>query len=598
MKYLRFSSIMVVASLFMVLYSQNTAQANISSMENISLNNQDSLNAQDAVILTLRMQEEIKLDTLLFNEITHVLQAVRNQYDTLKSIYAFPDYALNQLLLSSDASWTQAWHQGELLTGNQTIDSLTSAYQMISVEVHSSFFVLNFAQPLKMSLLSNIYEAIPGVIYAEPNGYIGDGDNIECFKKNNIWHLIFSRGFGDCPAGCIYRYYWYVTVDENLIVQLIDERERDFRVPYIYLWNIPPRYAATVFSGTDEILSTAQSASEWWIRRHAIEAIGRLFINEYPWVGEDLDNSALFESIRNGIVSNKQEVIEVLIQLLNDPDPDVRTSAQWALNKSLGLDGGTLAYYFPMHIGNQWSFYLRNPITNTIIDTMRINDRLYYQFDNIYFHMSSDNKLYSRSEDHEQLWLDFSAEVGDSWTVPDQPSLTVWTVFLQSKTDTITVPAGTFTNCYQFWFSFGCCDNDWVEWYAPGIGPVKRILYGFGIIEYPLGSAIINGLRYPIQTSIHEQSGERQPTQFALLQNYPNPFNPVTTIEFSILIKGLINLTVYDLTGREVETLVNKIMNAGTYTLEWNASNLPSGIYLITLSNGTYSKTQKALLLK
>ncbi|MDO9548882.1 MAG: HEAT repeat domain-containing protein, partial [Candidatus Marinimicrobia bacterium] len=344
---------------------------------------------------------------------------------------------------------------------------------MTSVEVHSFCFLLKFAQPLKMSLLSNIYEAIPGVIYAEPNGICCDGDNIEWFKKNNIWHLIFSHGLGDCPAGCIYRYYWYVTVDENLMVQLVDEKERDFRVPYIYIWNIPPRYAATVFSGADEILSAAQSATEWWIRRHAIEVIRRLFTNDYPWVGEDLDNAVLFQSIRNDILSHRQEVIEALIQLLDDPDPDVRTSAQWALNKSLGLDGGTLAYYFPMHIGNQWMF---DHIPETIIDTMRINDLIYYKFDeyrnqgNIYLRMSSDNKLFLRYEEKEQLWLDFSAAVGDSWIV------TEWTVYLQSKTDTITVPAGTFTNCYQFWFSFGCCDNDWVEWYAPGIGPVKRIL--------------------------------------------------------------------------------------------------------------------------
>ena len=85
---------------------------------------------------------------------------------------------------------------------------------------------------------------------------------------------------------------------------------------------------------------------------------------------------------------------------------------------------------------------------------------------------------------------------------------------------------------------------------------------------------------------------------FNLSQNYPNPFNLTTTIEFSILIKGHINLTVYDLTGREVEILVNKEMSAGKYSIEWNANDLPSGIYLVTMRCRAYSMTKKMLLLK
>lgn len=605
----RILTIVLTVSFSTILYCQNTARAEVSFIEYTSLNNQDSLNTQDAIVLTLRLQERIKLDSLLFNEITSVLQAAGNHYDTLKLIHAFPDYVPNQLVLKSDASWTQAWYQGELLTGNQSIDSLTSIYQMTDVEIHSLFFILNFAYPLKIPLLADRYEAIPGVIYAEANGYIGDGDNIECFKKNNLWHLAFSRGWGDCPAGCIDRYYWYVTVDENRLAQLVDERERDFSNPYIYLWNIPPRYAATVFSDADEILYTARSASEWWIRRHAIEAIGRFFTYEYPWVGEDLDNSTLFESIRNDLLSNKREVIEVLIQLLNDPDPDVKASAQWALNKSLGIAGGTLAYYFPMQIGNQWSFSLHNPIIDSIIDTMRSDNRIYYKFDdyrhsgNVHLYMSSDNKLYRRSEDREQLWLDFSANVGDSWTVTSQDSLTIWTVFLQSKTDTITVPAGRFTNCYKFWFSFGCCDNDWVEWYAPGIGPVKRILYGFGIVEYPLGCAIINGLQYPVQTAIGEQPAKRQPSQFVITQNYPNPFNAETVISYQLPDNGYVFMNVYNIQGQQIRTLINDYQEKGQYDIIWDSKDdrgakVSSGVYFLQLQMANRIQTIKMILLR
>jgi hypothetical protein len=606
--FLRFLLIVLIASFLFIKYCTGTARAE-GYKENSAAVNQDSLNIQDAIILTLRSQDGILLDTLMQSEISKVLQAARNQYDTLQSIHAFPDYVANQLMLKSDAAWTQAWYQGELLTGNPAIDSLTALYQMTAVDIHSFCFVLNFAQPLKMTLLAAIYEKIPGVIFAEPNGYIGDGDNIEWFKKNNTWHLAFSHGWGDCPAGCINRYYWYVTINENLTAQLIEEKERDFREPYIFLWNVPPRYAATIFTSADDLLAIAQYSSDWWIRRHAIEVIGRLFIYEDPWVSEDLENLGLFESIRNVIRSNRQYVIEMLIQLLNDPDPDVRASAQWALNKSLGLAGGTLAYYFPMQVGNRWLFFPDNPTTDAIIDTIRINGNLYYQFDeyrhypNTYLRMSSDNKLYHRFEDYEQLWLDFSADVGDSWIINNQSNFTEWTVFLQSKTDTINVPAGTFTNCCQFWFRFEGMDNDWVEWYAPGVGPVKRILYGYGVIDYTLENAVVNGLHYPTIFIPQVRPDLIDPTQFALLPNYPNPFNATTTLNYVLKKDCNLSLKIYNILGEEVITLIDEPQQPGYKTAVWDAKDcfgkpVSSGIYFCIMKAGDFNKSQKILLMR
>jgi len=365
----------------------------------------------------------------------------------------------------------------------------------------------------------------------------------------------------------------------------------------------------TIFIAAYKLLSDAQFAADWWIRRHAIEVIGRLFIYEDPWVSEDLENLSLFESIRNVVLSNRQYVIEMLIQLLNDPDPDVRASAQWALNKSLELAGGNLAYYFPMDVGNQWAFSPDDPTTDAIIDTIRINGYLYYQFDeyrhypNTYLRMSSDNKLYHRFEDYEQLWLDFSADIGDSWIVKDLPDLNEWTVFLQSKTDTITVSAGKFTNCYQFWFRFEGMDNDWVEWYAPGIGPVKRILYGYGVIEYSLENAVVNGLHYPTILIPQVRPGLIEPAQFALLPNYPNPFNATTKIGY-ILNKDInVSFKIYNLLGEEVTTLINELQTAGYKTVTWDGkdsygNSVSSGIYFCIMKAGDFNKSLKILLLR
>ena len=88
------------------------------------------------------------------------------------------------------------------------------------------------------------------------------------------------------------------------------------------------------------------------------------------------------------------------------------------------------------------------------------------------------------------------------------------------------------------------------------------------------------------------------PQTIELLQNYPNPFNPVTTIEFTIPKSAFVNITVYDVMGRVIKNLVEEYINAGNYSIKWDATDIPSGIYLITMSSGTYNQTQKALLLK
>jgi Secretion system C-terminal sorting domain/Beta-propeller repeat len=85
---------------------------------------------------------------------------------------------------------------------------------------------------------------------------------------------------------------------------------------------------------------------------------------------------------------------------------------------------------------------------------------------------------------------------------------------------------------------------------------------------------------------------------YLLEQNYPNPFNPTTKIRFSIPELQLTTLKIYDILGREVVTLLNKEKPAGTYEVEFNATNLPSGIYFYRIQAGSYIKTRKMVLLK
>ena len=87
-------------------------------------------------------------------------------------------------------------------------------------------------------------------------------------------------------------------------------------------------------------------------------------------------------------------------------------------------------------------------------------------------------------------------------------------------------------------------------------------------------------------------------SDFSLKQNYPNPFNPSTKIEYSIKESSNVSIVVYHLLGQKVATLVNKKMSPGNYTVDFDASNLSSGVYLYKIEAGNFVQTKKMVLIK
>jgi photosystem II stability/assembly factor-like uncharacterized protein len=88
------------------------------------------------------------------------------------------------------------------------------------------------------------------------------------------------------------------------------------------------------------------------------------------------------------------------------------------------------------------------------------------------------------------------------------------------------------------------------------------------------------------------------PDKFVLYQNYPNPFNPATKIKFDIPQAGAVRLVIFDILGREVASLVNKELKAGTHEISWDASKFTSGIYFYTIKAGDFTDTKKMILVK
>lgn len=88
------------------------------------------------------------------------------------------------------------------------------------------------------------------------------------------------------------------------------------------------------------------------------------------------------------------------------------------------------------------------------------------------------------------------------------------------------------------------------------------------------------------------------PEKYMLYQNFPNPFNPVTNIKFDLPKRTMIELKIFDLTGGVVETIANGEIEAGSYSVDWNASSNASGIYFYSLKTAEYSSTKKMVVVK
>ncbi len=97
-------------------------------------------------------------------------------------------------------------------------------------------------------------------------------------------------------------------------------------------------------------------------------------------------------------------------------------------------------------------------------------------------------------------------------------------------------------------------------------------------------------------TWIVEKSGDLK--SFNLFQNYPNPFNPITKFEFTIPEYGLVTLKIYDVLGKEIETIVDEELPAGTYKFQLNPKGLASGVYFYRLKAGRFVETKKMILLQ
>ncbi len=138
----------------------------------------------------------------------------------------------------------------------------------------------------------------------------------------------------------------------------------------------------------------------------------------------------------------------------------------------------------------------------------------------------------------------------------------------------------------------------------PYIGGSANISIGnfFGVGRKDMIAGLYTGGLYYLKRDTSENLGindsQSVPVVYELNPAYPNPFNPVTTIRFSVLEFSDVNISIYDIQGRFVESLINEKLSPGNHTIQWNAEGMSSGVYFIQLQNSVNIHTQKIILLK
>jgi hypothetical protein len=177
---------------------------------------------------------------------------------------------------------------------------------------------------------------------------------------------------------------------------------------------------------------------------------------------------------------------------------------------------------------------------------------------------------------------------------------------------TINLPSGSFSNSLRVKYIISTRDSS-----NPGI-PVITVTNvtsyiwfvpgrKFPVFEIVYSTISINGTQFGNNKTVNYNDGSTigisnisnvVPEGFSLFQNYPNPFNPSTNLEFGISKLEFVSLKIYDMLGKEISTLVNERLIAGTYKYSFNASGLTSGIYFYTLKAGEFTETKRMLLVK
>ncbi|MFH1198159.1 MAG: T9SS type A sorting domain-containing protein [bacterium] len=215
---------------------------------------------------------------------------------------------------------------------------------------------------------------------------------------------------------------------------------------------------------------------------------------------------------------------------------------------------------FPLSLGTQWSF---------------TGQRTYTLYAGIF-----------PVETVSDVVVDYKVDAYGTMKLPGGKTVEVLRLF-EDRQITVHIPSGEDEYTREILFNYFSKEGDEVSLSLLSTEPVYS-----GVVTVEAALWNLGGTTTDVDLS------ESIPQEFHLEQNYPNPFNPATTIQFSIPDASFVELKVYNILGAEVATIISEYRNAGNYSEVFNAENLPSGNYIVSLKADGFSESKKMTLLK
>ena len=359
-------------------------------------------------------------------------------------------------------------------------------------------------------------------------------------------------------------------------------------------WDQPPHDRATLaisaldINGNQLLYISREHRNPFWGYYEIIVKVPancktlRVFLIATRFVGSD--NDAYFDDLHLGILEKAPDVFVNITSENNKKDVEIDKTLQLSANTS----GGTDTYY-------TWSSSYDAIASVSDSGLVTANSSGIITIQAIGNVTKAIGYIILASHPHD--YIAFTNPVGgEEWQSKSNKEIT-WDLFGN-------VGASTLSWSYND-------GSDWIElstFTDPSVGkyiwniPDSNKIFNNCLLKMSWSSYEITSSRFTIQpfvsTQVDKDIIESIPKDYLLLQNYPNPFNPTTRINYSVPNTSFVTIIVYDVLGRAVVTLVNEQKIQGNYNVEFNASNLPSGVYFYQIKAGKFIDVKKMLLLK
>jgi hypothetical protein len=327
--------------------------------------------------------------------------------------------------------------------------------------------------------------------------------------------------------------------------------------------------AGTIEDGVFEF-----KGSQWISRSNGLVGLGSHTVNSLAV----RDSFIYAGTVGAGIFRTHQSFTEPWIPFRDGfpSNTSWNTESLTNLNGTLLAGAGANAYYYRNRPGaSQWEeiqFAQFSPFGTSFLAAVDNNNTI-HAVGSQGFHRSTDG--------------------GTTWTTMD-PGIGGISTGRFAKT-----PGGTYALASKltsaFLFRLSKDDSSWTQ-----VDVAKGQTFALASSGNALFASKFDGLwKYDLSvTSVKESLTEDRPAVFTLEQNYPNPFNPSTVVHYRLASASRVLLSVFDMLGRRVATLVSEEKPAGSYSVKWDASNMAGGVYFCTLEAGAVRATRRMLLIR